>query len=108
MSSDGPDWKRCVRMHDHLVSTYARSQDPMAPVTAFLMEGLEQGGTALALALPEHRDELERGLRVAGLDLAALEASGRYRSVDAASVADQIAAAQGQPTDTEAVLREVL
>lgn len=67
---------------------YETDDDLVAAVAAFFAEGLHAHGTAVAVAIPEHRDALEHALASAGVSVEALMSDGRFRALDARTTLD--------------------
>jgi anti-sigma regulatory factor (Ser/Thr protein kinase) len=70
---------------DHVVAVYDVDDDLVSEVAAFLERSLVQGGAAIAIATPTHRQAFNAALTARGLCPEALTASGQYRSLDAAA-----------------------
>ncbi|WP_278265289.1 MEDS domain-containing protein [Nocardia sp. AG03] len=73
-----------VPPHDHVVDIYDGVNELVRNVGDFLGQGLDTEGAAVIIAVPAHRDAIAARLNAHGFDVAALTASGRYRSLDAA------------------------
>jgi hypothetical protein len=76
--------------HDHTVLLYAEHGEFVDTVAAWLDEGLEAGGSAVALATRAHLRALRPGLEGRGRDVSALETAGRLILRDAEPVLPEI------------------
>jgi len=75
---------------EHVVQFY-QAEPPLADSLAdFVGGGLAAGEAGIVIATREHRQELERRLRAAGIDLDAARAAGAYVSLDAADTLARI------------------
>jgi len=70
----------------HILQVFGDDQRLVAAVTRFIREGIESGATCVAIATPEHRKQIEAGLRLAGFDPSTLAAQYRYICIDAATM----------------------
>ncbi len=78
-----PDWHD----HDHqshVAQFYADDAFLLKTLSRFIGTALGAGDSAIAIATPEHREELVRKLKRRGLDMAKIAAQGRYVTLDAA------------------------
>ena len=78
----GPD-VLSARPGDHVVLFYQDDDGLAGPVSEYLLEAIQQDGTAIVIATPDHRLLFERRLARAGVDIAAAQASGSYLALDA-------------------------
>lgn len=69
--------------HDHVVQFYGRDDELADGVVPFLAEAIEAGGVAIAITTRAHRRLFAAGLASAGIDVAAAEAAGALRRLDA-------------------------
>jgi hypothetical protein len=69
--------------HDHVVQFYGRDDELADNVVPFLAEAIEAGGVAIAITTRAHRRLFAAGLAGAGIDVAAAEAAGALRRLDA-------------------------
>ena len=75
--------------HAHRVAFYDSDAFLVETVTASVLAALDAGSVAAAVVTREHAAAIERALAAAGLDVAAVLASGDYRAFDAeAALAD--------------------
>jgi anti-sigma regulatory factor (Ser/Thr protein kinase) len=82
--------------HDHVVNLYDCDQDVVAAVAAFVAEGLHGEEVVLVIATSSHRSEVDRVLRLGGLDVGGARAAGRYVFLDARETLAQFMA-DGKP-----------
>jgi hypothetical protein len=83
--------------HDHTVLLYAEHGELVERVAAWLGEGLEAGGSAVALVTGEHLRALRPSLAARGCDLSALEAADRLILGEAEAVLPELLES-GMPT----------
>jgi PAS domain S-box-containing protein len=69
----------------HAVQLYESDGFLADSVARFLADGLAAGEAALVVASASHGDDIARTLAARGVDVAAAEAAGRYRAIDAAA-----------------------
>lgn len=74
----------------HSVGFYGEPDDFAASVGAYVSVGLRRGETVLLLVTADHAALLDDRLAAAGFDLGELRADGRYVTLDAHEVLDQI------------------
>jgi len=67
----------------HTVLFYRDGDELAGRVSAYLLEAIRAGGTALVIATREHRDAIAGALARAGIDVAARQAAGLYVALDA-------------------------
>jgi len=67
----------------HVVQFYGHDEELTERVAGYLLEALRDGGVAIVIATPEHRQAFESRLRRAGADLAAARDGGGYLALDA-------------------------
>jgi hypothetical protein len=70
----------------HILQVFGDDRRLVDAVTRFMREGIESGATCVVIATPEHRRQIEAGLREAGSDPATLAAQYRYICLDAATM----------------------
>ncbi len=75
---------------DHVVHFYEVETSLSDALMGFIGDGLAAGEAGLVIATPEHREELERRLRAAGIDLDAARAASAYVTLDAAKTLAQL------------------
>jgi hypothetical protein len=78
----GPD-VLSARPGDHVVLFYQDDDGLAGRVSEYLLEAIQQGGTAIVIATPDHRLLFDRRLTQAGIDIAAAQVSGSYLALDA-------------------------
>src|SRR5437899_5058875 len=76
------DWT-AMRASEHFVQFYEEDSYLERSVAGFLSAGLRQGETAILIATPGHRKEIEAQLREEGLEPDAARAGGTYVPLDA-------------------------
>ena len=81
-----PGSGQIVAPHGHGVVFYGGDGGLAASVGGYLGEGLLAGDAALVLATAAHRSAFAAGLAAAGVDVAAVQASGRLVMLDAATM----------------------
>jgi excisionase family DNA binding protein len=69
---------------DHVAQLYEADTFLADTVADYLAAGLRAGDTALVIATPAHREQIEERLRAGGEDVDAARDSGRYVALDAA------------------------
>jgi MEDS: MEthanogen/methylotroph, DcmR Sensory domain len=67
----------------HLVQFYGHEEELADRVAGYLLGALRNGGVAVVIAVPEHRQAFEQRLTRTGVDLAAAARAGAYRALDA-------------------------
>lgn len=72
--------------HDHDVVFYARDDELVGRVTAYLLGVMQDDGVGVTLATPGHRMAIEARLEQAGVSMTAARAYGTYISLDAEEV----------------------
>lgn len=72
------------RQAQHVVQFYEADEFLADSVGDFLSAGLDAGDACVVIATPAHHARFERRLLADGLDLAAAQARGAYRALDAA------------------------
>ena len=70
-------------LSEHAVLFYRDEQELAGEVSGYLLPAAGNGGVAVVVATPEHRQYVEGRLAAAGLDLAAARARGSYLTLDA-------------------------
>jgi len=75
---------------EHLVQFYEDDARLLDSVGAFIGSGLAAGEAGVVIATREHREELDRRLRFAGVDVDAARASGALVTLDAAETLSRI------------------
>ena len=75
---------------EHLVQFYEDDARLLASLAAFISSGLAAGEAGIVIATCEHREELDRRLRFAGVDVDAAQASGAFVTLDAAETLSRI------------------
>jgi signal transduction histidine kinase/ActR/RegA family two-component response regulator len=75
---------------EHLVQFYESEAPLHDSLVGFIGGGLAAGEAGIVIATREHREELERGLRAAGIDLDAARATGAYVVLDADEILSRI------------------
>jgi hypothetical protein len=78
----GPD-VLSARPGDHVVLFYQDDDGLAGRVSEYLLEAIQQDGTVIVIATPDHRLLFERRLTRAGVDITAAQASGSYLALDA-------------------------
>jgi len=73
----------------HAVLFYSDGDELAGQVSAYLLEAIREGGVAVVIATPAHRDSIAAALAGAGVDVAAREAAGLYVARDAFETMDQ-------------------
>jgi len=73
-------------VHDHVVEFYETEKFLADTVTDFVGPGLHEGGAAIVVATPAHRNAFEEALRHSGIDVEAAVNADRYLSFDAAEL----------------------
>jgi anti-sigma regulatory factor (Ser/Thr protein kinase) len=71
---------------DHAVAFYDDDADLISCLADFVGDGLRLDEGVLVVATPAHREALAQSLAQRGLDVEALQASGRYTALDAAEL----------------------
>jgi anti-sigma regulatory factor (Ser/Thr protein kinase) len=66
-----------------VVGVYERDDDLVAAIAHFLADALEQHGTAVVVATPQHRAAVDAALTRAGIPVAELARTGAYVTLDA-------------------------
>lgn len=89
LPASGTDWSK-LGESEHFVQFYERDEYLMDCVAAFIGEALHHGDCAVAVATPEHREELQRRLAADGIDVDEALAAGRYVALDAREVLSQL------------------
>jgi hypothetical protein len=69
--------------HFHAVQFYQDASSLSRIVAEFLAEGLAANHPGVIIATPEHREAIERALRVRAVDVDAMQKSGDFRVLDA-------------------------
>lgn len=77
---------RAVEPHGHGAMFYAGGTEPTASVVGYLGDGVRAGDAVLVLAAAAHRHAFASGLAAAGVDVAAVQTTGRLRMLDAATM----------------------
>lgn len=80
----------------HVVQFYEGDAFLTRTVAEFLAPAFKSGGRGLVIATAEHLAAMERALDAIGLDAAALQARGRYVTLEAKATLRQISSAEGQ------------
>jgi signal transduction histidine kinase/CheY-like chemotaxis protein len=75
---------------EHLVQFYEDDARLLDSLGAFIGSGLAAGEAGVVIATREHRGELDRRLRFAGVDVDAARASGAYVTLDTAETLSRI------------------
>jgi hypothetical protein len=70
---------------DHVAHFYHDDGELAGQVGSYLLEAVRGGGTAIAIATPEHQRAFEAWLSDAGIDVAAARADGSWLAMDAAA-----------------------
>jgi anti-sigma regulatory factor (Ser/Thr protein kinase) len=70
--------------HDHIVHFYERDHELCRTVAMYLVDAIEAGGVAIAIATDAHRRGIEAELEAAGVELAAASRAGALVLRDAA------------------------
>ena len=73
----------------HAVLFYSDGDELAGQVSAYLLEAIREGGVAVVIATPAHRDSIAAALAGAGVDVAARETAGLYVARDAFETMDQ-------------------
>lgn len=68
----------------HLVQFYQSENNLISPLTEFISSGLLSGDTCIVIATPSHLRSLIERLKTNGVNMAAVQESGRFRALDAA------------------------
>ncbi len=85
----GTDTVLNVGPRDHVVVFYRSEPDLAEQVASYLQRALAQGGSAIVIATPAHRQAFAERLERAGIDVAEAIANGSYQAVDAAQTIEQ-------------------
>jgi DcmR-like sensory protein len=70
---------------DHVAHFYHDDGELVGQAGSYLLEGVRNGGAAIAIATPEHLRAFEARLAGAGIDVAAARADGSWLALDAAT-----------------------
>lgn len=73
-----------VGPRDHVVVFYRSEPDLADQVASYLQRSLAQGGSAIVIATPAHRQAFAERLEQTGTDVPAAQANGTYQAMDAA------------------------
>lgn len=76
------DWDK-IGDSDHFVQFYENDEFLIESASGFIGAAFREGGSSVVALTPEHRSALNRKLVASGIDVAELEASGRYVALDA-------------------------
>lgn len=85
-SIEKSDWKKCstqvfwgeIAPCDHLVQIYENDEVLLDSILGFVESGIDSGDSIIIIATDQHLMLLEDRLRLKGIDLEALRASGQY------------------------------
>jgi hypothetical protein len=72
-----------VHPGDHCVLFYPDDAELVRQVSAYLLQAMGDGGSAVVVATPAHRRLFEEQLALAGVDVVAARAEGSYVALDA-------------------------
>ena len=76
--------------HEHFVQFYEQDAALLQSVTEFIHHGLDAGAGAIVIATASHLEELERGLRTRGVDVAAAREREQLVILEAAATLARI------------------
>src|SRR5512146_481280 len=76
--------------HEHFVQFYEQESELLQSVSEYIQHGLHAGAAALVIATAPHLEELERGLRTRGVDVAAATARQQLVLLEASAVLARI------------------
>ena len=76
--------------HEHFVQFYEQDSALLQSVTEFIHHGLDAGAGAIVIATASHLEELERGLRTRGVDVAAAREREQLVILEAAATLARI------------------
>jgi CheY-like chemotaxis protein len=82
------DWSR-ISDSEHIVQFYENDDFLIESVSGFVGDAFKEGGSCVVFLTPEHRRALNKKLVANGVDVAELEASGRYVMVDSREALSQ-------------------
>ena len=74
----------CSRESAHRVQFYEADSFLLEALSRLIGDSLAAGDSSVVIATKEHRDGLEVGLRLRGVDVDSIRAQGRYVAIDAA------------------------
>src|SRR4029079_18971118 len=76
------DWNK-ISDSEHIVQFYENDDFLIDSATCFVSTAFDGGGACVVVLTPDHRSALNKKLVAIGVDIAKLEASGRYVMLDA-------------------------